>query len=131
VIAQGIGMRLAMGTHSSNLASMYAALTPVLADMASASVDALEAALAAASTPANPLPPPPPVVVGEGVEVADDYTHRAPSDPAFAEAVHVHFYAPASQWGGYLRCSNRPNEGVADVSVCLFRPDGSVVVDAQ
>jgi len=131
VIAQGIGMRLAMGTHSSNLASMYAALTPMLADMASASVDALEAAMAAASTPENTLPPPLPVVVGAGLEIADDYTHRATSDPAFAEAVHVHFYAPANQWGGHLRCSNRPNEGIADVSVCLCRPDGTVIFDFQ
>ena len=125
VIAQGIGMRLAMGTHSSDLASVYAALTPVLSEMAATSLDALDVALREASTPAAPLPPPPPSWAGP-LEVADAYTHRPTADPAFAETLQVGVRCAATGWSVLLRCSNRSNAGAADVDVALYAPDGTV-----
>ena len=126
VIAQGIGMRLRMGTHSSDLAAMYAALTPGLADAAASSLDHLEAALAQASTAAAPLPPPQPELIGP-IELADDFTHRPTADATFAEVFYVHIVCTRTRWAGWLRCNNQPAQGHAEVTVVLFRPTGGVL----
>ena len=57
---------------------------------------------------------------------ADDYCHRAGPEENFNESVYYNFFDRASAVGGFVRCGNRVNEGQAEMTVCLYQPDGSV-----
>lgn len=60
------------------------------------------------------------------LEPADEFMHPDAGEPRFNESMYFNFFDPAQRVGGFLRVGNRPNEGHAEVTVCLFRPDGSV-----
>lgn len=57
---------------------------------------------------------------------SDDYMHPAEDDPHFSESVYYNFGDRTQDLGGLLRIGNRVNEGHAEVTTCLFLPDGSV-----
>lgn len=57
---------------------------------------------------------------------SDDYMHPAEDDPHFNESVYYNFGDRRQDLGGLLRIGNRVNEGYAEVTTCLFLPDGSV-----
>jgi hypothetical protein len=57
---------------------------------------------------------------------ADDLMHRNTGEPNFNESAYYNFYDPACRLGGFLRIGNRPNEGYAEMTVCLYLPDGRV-----
>ncbi|HLG92823.1 MAG TPA: hypothetical protein VKY15_07585, partial [Acidimicrobiales bacterium] len=44
----------------------------------------------------------------------------------FNESMYFNFCHPAGGLAGFLRCGNRVNEGYAEVTVCLWLPDGRV-----
>ena len=56
----------------------------------------------------------------------DEYTHASGEDPAFNESMYFNFYDPARELGGFVRIGNRPNAGHAEMTACLYLPDGSV-----
>lgn len=60
------------------------------------------------------------------LEPRDDYTHAPGSEATFNESMYFNVYDPAAQVGGFFRIGNRVNEGYAEVTVCLFLPDGRV-----
>lgn len=56
----------------------------------------------------------------------DEQLHGPGDDPTFNESVYVNGFDAATGIGGWMRLGNRVNEGHAEVSVCLYLPDGRV-----
>jgi hypothetical protein len=59
------------------------------------------------------------------LEPSDEYMHPGP-EPTFNESMYFNFHDPAASLGGFVRLGNRPNEGHAEMTVCLYLPDGRV-----
>ena len=64
-----------------------------------------------------------------GIEIRlgpeDEYMHPGP-EPTFNESMYLNTYDPDSGVGVFLRIGNRPNEGHAEVTTCIYLPDGRV-----
>src|SRR5579884_1285726 len=56
----------------------------------------------------------------------DEYMHELGPEPTFNESMYFNVYDPSERVGGFLRLGNRANEGYAEMTVCLFLPDGRV-----
>lgn len=56
---------------------------------------------------------------------SDDLMHTNTGEPNFNESAYYNFYDPARRLGGFVRLGNRPNEGHAEMTVCLYLPDGT------
>lgn len=56
-----------------------------------------------------------------------DYLHPNTGEPNFNESMYFNFYDRSSGWGGFTRIGNRPNEGYAEVTLALYRPDGTAL----
>jgi hypothetical protein len=52
--------------------------------------------------------------------------HENTGEPTFNESAYFNFYDPRERLGGFVRIGNRPNEGHAEMTVCLYLPDGPV-----
>src|ERR1700733_10754338 len=61
---------------------------------------------------------------------ADEGMHAPDASPNFNESVYVSFTDPAGI-AGWMRLGNRPNEGYAELSVCLYLPDGRIACQFQ
>jgi hypothetical protein len=59
------------------------------------------------------------------IEPADEFMHVPDASPNFNESVYVNFTDPAGI-AGWMRLGNRANEGYAELSVCLYLPDGRI-----
>lgn len=59
------------------------------------------------------------------LDPSDEYMHPGP-EPTFNESMYLNVYDPAAELGGFVRIGNRPNEGHAEMTVCLYLPDGRV-----
>jgi hypothetical protein len=59
------------------------------------------------------------------LEPSDEYMHPGP-EPTFNESMYFNLYDPTAELGGFVRLGNRPNEGHAEMTVCLYLPDGRV-----
>ena len=57
----------------------------------------------------------------------DEYMHENSGESTFNESMYFNFFDPAQRLGGFLRIGNRPNEGHAETTVCLYEPAGSVL----
>jgi hypothetical protein len=60
------------------------------------------------------------------LEAHDDYMHELGEEPNFNESMYFNLYDPSRRVGGFLRLGNRANEGYAEMTVCLYLPDGRV-----
>jgi hypothetical protein len=56
----------------------------------------------------------------------DDLMHPNTGEGNFNESAYFNFYDPAVRLGGFLRLGNRPNERYAEMTLCLYLPDGRV-----
>ena len=56
----------------------------------------------------------------------DDLLHAADEDPNYNESRYYNFFDRGAGLGGWIRMGNRPNEGYAELTVCLYLPDGRV-----
>jgi hypothetical protein len=56
----------------------------------------------------------------------DDYMHEPESASNFNESRYYNFFDHAAGMGGWVRMGNRVNEGYAELTVCLYLPDGRV-----
>jgi hypothetical protein len=61
------------------------------------------------------------------LEPADEYPHENTGEGNFNESMYFNFFDRGKRLGGFLRIGNRPNEGAAETTVCLYRADGSVL----
>ena len=60
------------------------------------------------------------------LEPQDDYLHAVEAASNFNESRYYNFFDPGAGMGGWVRMGNRPNEGYAEMTVCLYLPDGRV-----
>src|SRR6266700_2900691 len=60
------------------------------------------------------------------LEPADEYMHPLESVKNFNESMYFNFFDPADRVGGWVRLGNRANEGYAEMTTCLYLPDGRV-----
>ena len=60
------------------------------------------------------------------LEPQDEYMHALESATNFNESMYFNVYDPAANVGGFLRLGNRANEGYAELTTCLYLPDGRV-----
>jgi hypothetical protein len=56
----------------------------------------------------------------------DELMHRPDGSVNFNESVYTNGFNTASPVGGWMRLGNRVNEGYAELSVCLYLPDGRI-----
>jgi len=52
--------------------------------------------------------------------------HELGPEPTFNESMYFNVYDPSKHMGGFMRIGNRANEGYAEMTVCLYLPDGRV-----
>ena len=57
---------------------------------------------------------------------SDDLMHPNSGESNFNESAYYNFYDRNNRAGGFARLGNRPNEGYAEMTVCLYLPDGRV-----
>ncbi len=60
------------------------------------------------------------------LEPADDFMHEPEAAENFNESRYYNFFDAPSGFGGWVRLGNRVNEGYAELSVCLYLPDGRI-----
>jgi len=56
----------------------------------------------------------------------DEYTHEPEAALNYNESMYFNVFDPARRMGGWFRIGNRPNEGYAEMTVCVYLPDGRV-----
>lgn len=61
----------------------------------------------------------------------DELMHRPDASVNFNESVYTNGFDTASPVGGWMRLGNRVNEGHAELSVCLYLPDGRIACQFQ
>jgi hypothetical protein len=56
----------------------------------------------------------------------DDLMHPNTGESNYNESAYYNFYDRNARAGGFARLGNRPNEGYAEMTVCIYLPDGTV-----
>ena len=64
--------------------------------------------------------------MGVRLDPSDEYMHELGPEPNFNESMYVNFFDPDNKVGGFFRIGNRANEGYAEMTICLYLPDGRV-----
>jgi len=52
--------------------------------------------------------------------------HPLGEEPTFNESMYFNLYDPKAGLGAFFRLGNRPNEGVGEMTVCIYLPGGRV-----
>ena len=60
------------------------------------------------------------------LEPVDEYMHELGPEPTFNESMYFNVYDPKAEIGAFFRVGNRANEGHAEMTVCVYLPDGRV-----
>lgn len=60
-----------------------------------------------------------------------EFTHQPDSSVNFNESVYTNAFDSKGEFGGWMRLGNRVNEGYAELSVCLYLPDGRIACQFQ
>jgi hypothetical protein len=60
------------------------------------------------------------------LEPSDEYTHELGPEPNFNESMYINLIDPSTRVGSFFRLGNRANEGYAEMTVCVYLPDGRV-----
>ena len=63
---------------------------------------------------------------GLRLDAADEFPHAVDDVVNFNESVYASGWNAGTKMGGWMRLGNRVNEGYAELSVCLYLPDGRV-----
>src|SRR6185437_13421575 len=70
--------------------------------------------------------------MGYRLDAQDEYPHPPSAEPHFNESVYCNGFDRRTGAGGWMRLGNRVNEGYAELSVCLYLPDGpNLLVNAD
>ncbi len=64
--------------------------------------------------------------MGVRLEPVDEYMHELGPEPTFNESMYFNLYDPKAELGAFFRIGNRANEGHAEMTVCVYLPDGRV-----
>jgi len=65
------------------------------------------------------------------LEAKDEFSHALETASNFNESVYCNMFDPSRNMGGWMRLGNRANEGHAELSVCLYLPDGAIACQFQ
>ena len=65
------------------------------------------------------------------IQAEDEYPPTPGSETNFNESVYLNGFDPKTRVGGWMRLGNRVNEGYAELSVCLYLPDGRIACSFQ
>jgi hypothetical protein len=60
------------------------------------------------------------------LEPADEYCHTPDAATNYNESMYFNVFDPTRRVGGWFRLGNRVNEGHAEMSICLYLPDGRI-----
>jgi hypothetical protein len=60
------------------------------------------------------------------MDPSDEYMHPLETASNFNESMYFNVFDPERKIGGFLRLGNRANEGYAELTTCLYLPDGRV-----
>jgi len=60
------------------------------------------------------------------LEPEDEFTHKPDPVPNYNESMYLNAFDLGQEAGGWFRLGNRVNEGHAEMSVCIYLPDGRV-----
>lgn len=60
-----------------------------------------------------------------------EFSHQPDQSINFNESVYTNAFDPERGFGGWMRLGNRVNEGYAELSVCLYLPDGRIACQFQ
>jgi hypothetical protein len=60
------------------------------------------------------------------LEPQDEYTHTPDKALNYNESMYFNVFDPKTKIGGWFRIGNRPNEGYAEMTNCLYLPNGRV-----
>lgn len=60
------------------------------------------------------------------LEPHDEYTHEPDDAVNYNESMYLNAFDLGQEVGGWFRLGNRVNEGYAEMSVCIYLPDGRV-----
>lgn len=60
------------------------------------------------------------------LEPADEFPHEPDEATNYNESMYFNAFDLAQETGGWFRLGNRVNEGYAEMSVCVYLPDGRV-----
>lgn len=60
------------------------------------------------------------------LDPVDEYLHELGPETTFNESMYFNVVDPASGLGAFFRVGNRANEGHAEVTTCVYLPDGRV-----
>ena len=60
------------------------------------------------------------------LEPQDEFPHVPDAAANYNESMYFNVFDPIQKVGGWFRIGNRPNEGYAEMSVCLYLPGGRV-----
>ena len=71
-------------------------------------------------------PPDPAGGMGFRLDPSDEHPHPPDASPSWNESVYGNAFDAVRKVGGWLRIGNRINEKAAEVSVCMYLPDGRV-----
>jgi hypothetical protein len=61
------------------------------------------------------------------VQPSDEYMHADAGEANFNESMYFNFYDRDTRLGAFARIGNRPNEGYAEMTIAIYRPDGSAL----
>ena len=64
--------------------------------------------------------------MGVRLDPSDEYMHELGPESNFNESMYINCFDPVNKVGGWFRMGNRANEGIAEMTVCIYLPDGSV-----
>jgi hypothetical protein len=60
------------------------------------------------------------------LDPSDEYMHELGPEPNFNESMYFNFTDPGQLVAGFFRLGNRANEKMAEMTACLYLPDGRV-----
>ena len=60
------------------------------------------------------------------LDPVDEYMHELGPESNFNESMYVNVFDPAQGIGGFFRMGNRANEGYAELTICIYLPNGQV-----
>ena len=60
------------------------------------------------------------------LEPSDEYTHEPDEASNYNESMYFNTFDIEKEIGGWFRLGNRVNEGYAEMSICVYLPNGQV-----
>ena len=60
------------------------------------------------------------------LEPQDEFNHQPDEASNYNESMYFNVFDHNKQMGGWFRLGNRPNEGYAEMTCCIYLPDGRI-----